>query len=116
MIGNYSTLEIRLLAAVDGVIVVKLDGPLADLGDFGVVHLDLIIDGMAGAPRLLVALTSRLLGVLRVCGQRPQSERDRHCQTDPVSGIHAQGSASVKWHFAEKNRAMVAARPHVLGE
>jgi hypothetical protein len=62
-----------------------------DLGDFGVVHLDLIIDGMAGASWLLVALTCSLLAVLRVCGQRPQSERDRRRQNDLVSGIHAQG-------------------------
>src|SRR3984893_17922931 len=42
MIGNDPALEVRFLEAFDRVIEMKLEGPLSDLGNLGVVDLDLI--------------------------------------------------------------------------
>ena len=44
---NDAALEIRILAPTDGVIGMRLQGPLADLGNISIVYLDLVGDGVS---------------------------------------------------------------------
>jgi hypothetical protein len=59
MIGNDPTLEVGFFEAFARVIEMKLEGPLSNFGDLGVVDLDLVGHEMPCLARRIVIIVAR---------------------------------------------------------